>query len=167
MGLGWYFTLFYQSRKSRKRWKWISWCWWTTFCFWSKDTSTTFGWISKCSWRIYNWNYPKLFLQVRDFRKLQGMSSVWLALKVLHYSRIFQNSLAYNVTMNYSLSPTWPWGLTFWWENWLTPISSLTSRQTLYERFFFGPPHLMHAAYFDLYDRDRVIDRVDSFLNQT
>ena len=46
-------------------------------------------------------------------------------------------------------------------------VSGFGSRQTLYERFFFGPPHLMHAAYFDLYDRDRVIDRVDSFLNQT
>jgi 4-hydroxyphenylacetate 3-monooxygenase len=46
-------------------------------------------------------------------------------------------------------------------------VSGFGSRQTLYERFFFGPPHLMHAAYFDLYDRDRVIDRVDSFLKQS
>jgi len=27
-------------------------------------------------------------------------------------------------------------------------VSGFGSRQTLYERFFFGPPHLMHAAYF-------------------
>jgi 4-hydroxyphenylacetate 3-monooxygenase len=46
-------------------------------------------------------------------------------------------------------------------------VSGFGSRQTLYERFFFGPPHLMHAAYFDLYDRDRVINRVDSFLKQS
>jgi len=43
-------------------------------------------------------------------------------------------------------------------------ISGFGNRQTLYERFFFGPPHLMNAAYFDLYDRDRVIDRVDTML---
>ena len=45
-------------------------------------------------------------------------------------------------------------------------VSSFGSRQALYERFFFGPPHLMHAAYFDLYDRDRVIDRVDQMLEE-
>lgn len=44
-------------------------------------------------------------------------------------------------------------------------ISGFGSRQTLYERFFFGPPHLMHAGYFDLYDRDSVMARVDDMLN--
>ena len=43
-------------------------------------------------------------------------------------------------------------------------VSGFGGRQALYERFFFGPPHLMHAAYFDLYDRDRVMDRVDQLL---
>ena len=43
-------------------------------------------------------------------------------------------------------------------------VSGFGSRQALYERFFFGPPHLMHAAYFDLYDRDRVMERVDTLL---
>lgn len=43
-------------------------------------------------------------------------------------------------------------------------VSGFGGRQALYERFFFGPPHLMHAAYFDLYDRERVMDRVDQLL---
>ncbi|GHA42674.1 4-hydroxyphenylacetate 3-monooxygenase oxygenase component [Amylibacter ulvae] len=45
-------------------------------------------------------------------------------------------------------------------------VSGFGNRQALYERFFFGPPHLMHAAYFDLYDKDRVTDRVDALLAQ-
>jgi len=46
-------------------------------------------------------------------------------------------------------------------------VSGFGSRQTLYERFFFGPQHLTHAAYFDGYDRDRVIERVESFLAES
>lgn len=45
-------------------------------------------------------------------------------------------------------------------------VSGFGGRQTLYERFFFGPPHLMHAAYFDGYDRDRVMKRVDDMLDE-
>ncbi len=45
-------------------------------------------------------------------------------------------------------------------------VSGFGSRQALYERFFFGPPHLMNAAYFDLYDRASVIDRVDQMLEE-
>lgn len=43
-------------------------------------------------------------------------------------------------------------------------ISGFGNRQTLYERFFFGPQHLMAAAYFDQYDRDEMMDRVDALL---
>lgn len=43
-------------------------------------------------------------------------------------------------------------------------ISGFGTRQALYERFFFGPPHLMHAQYYDLYDKDRAIARVDALL---
>ncbi|MEM7243653.1 MAG: 4-hydroxyphenylacetate 3-monooxygenase, oxygenase component [Pseudomonadota bacterium] len=45
-------------------------------------------------------------------------------------------------------------------------ISGFGSRQCLYERFFFGPPALMNAAYYDLYDKDRVMARVDDLLYQ-
>lgn len=43
-------------------------------------------------------------------------------------------------------------------------ISGFGTRQVLYERFFFGPSHLLNAAYFDLYDKDRVTERVDKLL---
>ena len=43
-------------------------------------------------------------------------------------------------------------------------ISGFGSRQTLYERFFFGPPGLMASAYYDIYDKDRVTARVDDLL---
>ena len=43
-------------------------------------------------------------------------------------------------------------------------VSGFGSRQTLYERFFFGPPGLMASAYYDIYDKDRVMARVDDLL---
>ena len=35
-------------------------------------------------------------------------------------------------------------------------ISAFGSRQTLYERFFFGPHAIMAGIYYDLYDKDAV-----------
>ena len=46
-------------------------------------------------------------------------------------------------------------------------VSGFGNRQALYERFFFGPPILMHSAYFDLYNKDDMMDRVDSLLKQS
>ena len=43
-------------------------------------------------------------------------------------------------------------------------VSGFGNRQALYERFFFGPPAIMNAGYFDLYDKDPLIDRVNSFI---
>lgn len=40
----------------------------------------------------------------------------------------------------------------------------LVARQALYERFFFGPQHLMAAGYFDLYDKDEYMARVSELL---
>lgn len=45
-------------------------------------------------------------------------------------------------------------------------ISGFGNRQALYERFFFGPPILMQSAYFDLYNKDDMIDRVNLLLDQ-
>ena len=45
-------------------------------------------------------------------------------------------------------------------------VSGFGSRQALYERFFFGPPHLMNSVYFDLYEKDEKIARVESLLAQ-
>ena len=45
-------------------------------------------------------------------------------------------------------------------------ISGFGSRQALYERYFFGPPALMASSYYDLYQKDDLIDRIDNFLKQ-
>lgn len=46
-------------------------------------------------------------------------------------------------------------------------VSGFGNRQALYERFFFGPPILMQSAYFDLYNKDEMIDRVDMLLKDS
>jgi len=46
-------------------------------------------------------------------------------------------------------------------------ISGFGSRQCLYERFFFGPQEIMAAGYFDLYNRDEMMDRVTELLQRT
>lgn len=43
-------------------------------------------------------------------------------------------------------------------------ISGFGTRQVLYERFFFGPPALMASAYYDLYEKDPLIGRVNALL---
>ena len=45
-------------------------------------------------------------------------------------------------------------------------VSGFGSRQCLYERFFFGPPNIMAMGYFDLYDRDEMIGRVEALLRE-
>jgi 4-hydroxyphenylacetate 3-monooxygenase len=43
-------------------------------------------------------------------------------------------------------------------------VSGFGNRQALYERFFFGPPAIMASAYFDLYEKDPLVERVEAFL---
>ncbi len=43
-------------------------------------------------------------------------------------------------------------------------VSGFGARQCLYERFFFGPPNLMASVYFDLYNQDDMIERVEEIL---
>jgi len=45
-------------------------------------------------------------------------------------------------------------------------VSGFGSRQALYERFFFGPQALMASVYFDLYDKDDMMARVDTLIEQ-
>jgi len=45
-------------------------------------------------------------------------------------------------------------------------ISGFGSRQTLYERYFFGPPALMASSYYDLYNKDELMERIDSLLSE-
>ena len=45
-------------------------------------------------------------------------------------------------------------------------VSGFGNRQALYDQFFFGPPHIMNSVYFDSYDKDSKITRVDALLAQ-
>ena len=45
-------------------------------------------------------------------------------------------------------------------------ISGFGSRQSLYERYFFGPPALMASSYYDLYNKDELTSRIDTLLGQ-
>ena len=46
-------------------------------------------------------------------------------------------------------------------------VSGFGNRQVLYERFFFGLQNIMASIYYDLYDKDAVIARVESLLAET
>jgi 4-hydroxyphenylacetate 3-monooxygenase len=43
-------------------------------------------------------------------------------------------------------------------------VSGFGHRQVLYERFFFGPPERTAAAYFGIYDKEPLIERVREVL---
>ena len=45
-------------------------------------------------------------------------------------------------------------------------VSGFGNRQVLYERFFFGPQNVMASIYYDLYNKDDMIERVDEILNR-
>ena len=45
-------------------------------------------------------------------------------------------------------------------------VSGFGNRQALYERFFFGPPSVLASVYFDLYNKDEMIARVEDLLSQ-
>ncbi|MEQ8233144.1 MAG: 4-hydroxyphenylacetate 3-monooxygenase, oxygenase component [Gammaproteobacteria bacterium] len=43
-------------------------------------------------------------------------------------------------------------------------VSGFGNRQVLYERFFFGPQNVMASIYYDQYDKDAAVARVDALL---
>ena len=43
-------------------------------------------------------------------------------------------------------------------------VSGFGNRQVLYERFFFGPQNVLASVYYDLYDKDEMMDRVTDLL---
>ncbi len=47
---------------------------------------------------------------------------------------------------------------------WDVSISAFGSRQTLYERYFFGDPVRMAGAFYNSYDKSAVVERVQRFL---
>ncbi|MGE8035238.1 4-hydroxyphenylacetate 3-monooxygenase, oxygenase component [Lysinibacillus sp. NPDC093692] len=50
---------------------------------------------------------------------------------------------------------------------WDVCISSFGTRQTLYERFFFGDPVRMASTLYNGYDKQEYVDRVKEFLNRS
>ncbi|MCY4429589.1 MAG: hypothetical protein OXC11_04245, partial [Rhodospirillales bacterium] len=46
-------------------------------------------------------------------------------------------------------------------------VSGFGNRQVLYERFFFGPQNVMASIYYDLYNKDEMMDRVGELLAMT
>lgn len=46
-----------------------------------------------------------------------------------------------------------------------TAVSGFGSRQCLYERFFFGPQNIMASGFFELYNKDDMMDRVTELLD--
>ncbi|MCY4212044.1 MAG: 4-hydroxyphenylacetate 3-monooxygenase, oxygenase component [Gammaproteobacteria bacterium] len=44
-------------------------------------------------------------------------------------------------------------------------VSGFGNRQVLYERFFFGPQNVMASIYYDLYDKEEMMDRVSGLLD--
>lgn len=45
-------------------------------------------------------------------------------------------------------------------------VSGFGNRQVLYERFFFGPQNVMASIYYDLYNKDDMIARVEELLSR-
>jgi 4-hydroxyphenylacetate 3-monooxygenase len=45
-------------------------------------------------------------------------------------------------------------------------VSGFGNRQVLYERFFFGPQNVMASVYYDLYNKDEMMARVDGLLER-
>ena len=45
-------------------------------------------------------------------------------------------------------------------------VSGFGNRQCLYERFFFGAQPIMANIYFELYNKDDMMDRVTELLNR-
>lgn len=46
-------------------------------------------------------------------------------------------------------------------------VSGFGGRQVLYERFFFGPQEIMASIYYDLYDKQPFIERVEGLINSS
>ena len=107
--------------------------------------------------------FPKMFPQMLEAVQLLGSSS----LMATPCDADFSNALApdleqYFQTVN--LDSRARVGLFRLAQD--VAITGFGNRQALYERFFMGPPAIMAAGYFDLYDKDSLMDRVDALLAQ-
>ncbi|MGM9931770.1 4-hydroxyphenylacetate 3-monooxygenase, oxygenase component [Pradoshia sp.] len=108
--------------------------------------------------------FPKIYPRFTEIMQLMGASG----LMAIPTEEDFQSELrpdldkylqsangdAYNRVKLYRLA-------------WDVCMSSFGSRQTLYERFFFGDPVRMAGALYSGYDKQKYVDRVKEFLDRS
>lgn len=107
--------------------------------------------------------FPKMYPRMVEILQLLGSSS----LMATPAEADFENAMAADVEKYFQLSNAESRdrvGLYRLAHD--VAISGFGTRQALYERFFFGPPALMASAYYDLYDKDPVMGRVDDLLGE-
>lgn len=105
--------------------------------------------------------FPKMYPRLIELVQLLGSSSLMATPCDADFSNAISNDVAqYFQTVNmdsrarvalYRLAHD-------------VAVSGFGNRQALYERFFFGPQNVMAGIYFDLYDKDEMIERVDALL---
>ncbi len=105
--------------------------------------------------------FPKMYPRMVEILQLLGSSS----LMATPAEADFSNALADDVTQYFQLANADARDrVALFRLAHDVCVSGFGNRQALYERFFFGPPALMASAYYDLYDKAPLMDRVRSFL---
>lgn len=108
--------------------------------------------------------FPKLYPRFTEIMQLMGASGLMAIPNEADFHSPIRSDLdkylqsangdAYNRVKLYRLA-------------WDICISAFGSRQTLYERFFFGDPVRMASALYNGYDKQEYVDRVKEFLNRS
>ena len=105
--------------------------------------------------------FPKMYPRMVEILQLLGSSS----LMATPTEADFSNSLEHDVEQYFQLANLESKDrVALYRLAHDVAVSGFGNRQALYERFFFGPPGLMASAYFDIYAKDPLIDRVDALL---
>lgn len=108
--------------------------------------------------------YPKLYPRFSEIMQLLGASGLMAIPSEADFNSELRPELdkylqaangdAYNRVKLYRLA-------------WDVCMSAFGTRQTLYERFFFGDPVRMAGALYNGYDKQEYVDRVKEFLNRS
>jgi 4-hydroxyphenylacetate 3-monooxygenase len=105
--------------------------------------------------------FPKMFPQMLQTVQLLGSSS----LMATPCEADFGNALADDVAQYFqtvNLQSRERVGLFRLAQD--VSVSGFGNRQALYERFFMGPPAVLASVYYDLYDKDELLERVDTLI---
>ena len=108
--------------------------------------------------------FPKIYPRFTEIMQLMGASGLMAIPSEADFNSELRPDLdkylqsatgdAYNRVKLYRLA-------------WDVCMSSFGSRQTLYERFFFGDPIRMASALYNGYDKQEYVNRVKEFLNRS